>query len=196
MIAIPSTDVAKGVEESSSREAFRPHEPLEHTPNFILPPFVEANPYTEDLNVDVFKDSETLGVTIVYSLLSVIVFVIELFFPSINKPLIEILFSVEWGIKVALAFTGTYGVVLFSLLIQSEMSIVRKKTRRTLQFLNIAFYVITFNIEVVSYGYAHPSAGKSQILLHCLQPFALGCYGLVSAMLRWAPSNEQIRSKA
>lgn len=146
--------------------------------NPVLPPFMEEVPDPQCLNGNWSNHSETLGVAIVYGLISTMNFVILLFLASINKPLLEILISLEWGVKVILALTGTYEVILFSLFLQSEVSKEKKMTRRCLQFLNIAFHVLSFN-----FGAAYlPNEGE--IMLNFMQPFALAFYGLLAVMFR------------
>ena len=167
----------------------------------VLPPFMEAIPIPEDLDGNWSNNSETLGVAIVYGLISMIIFIMQIFLPSMTEPLFEILFSLEWGIKVVLALTGTYGVVLFSLLIQSEVSNDRKRTRRCLQVLNIAFYVLSFNFGGANSAGANFAGvylidDKSHIWFNSLQLFALGFYGLLAVVFRWTLSNEQTVSNA
>lgn len=139
---------------------------------------MEEVPDPKSLDGNWSNHRETLGMAVIYSLISMMAFVLQLFLPSINKPLLEILISLDWGIKVIFALTGTYGVVLFSLFLESKVSKERKGTRRCLQFLNLAFYVLSFN-----FGGTYPLGG-SRVMLNFMQPLALGFYGLLAIMFR------------
>lgn len=156
-------------------------EPFGHSSHPDPPPFTGKNSDFEDLDFGWSKHSETLGMATLYGLISVTVFVIRLFLPSVSEPLFEILISLDWGVKVILALTGTYGVVLFSLFLQAEVSKEKKMTRRCLQLFIIGFYVLSFNIGG-TYEFF-----KGHILLNYMQPFALGFYGLLVVMFRWCP---------
>lgn len=102
-----------------------------------------------------------------------------------TEPLFEILFSLEWGIKVVLALTGIYGVVLFSFLIQLEVSKDRTRTRRCLQALSVVFYVLSFNFGGANFAGVYSIDDKSYIWLNSLQLLALGIYGLLAVVFRW-----------
>ncbi|KAJ5922900.1 hypothetical protein N7516_010603 [Penicillium verrucosum] len=169
---------ATGARTSIPRNFLEPHEPMRRSSSPVPPLFMEEVPDPKSLDGNWSNHRETLGMAVIYSLISMMAFVLQLFLPSINKPLLEILISLDWGIKVIFALTGTYGVVLFSLFLESKVSKERKGTRRCLQFLNLAFYVLSFN-----FGGTYPLGG-SRVMLNFMQPLALGFYGLLGIMFR------------
>lgn len=153
------------------------------------PPSIETMLDAEDPDGNWSNQFKTLGMVIIYGLISLINIITVLFLQSINGSLIEVLANLYWVIKVILVLTGVYGIVLFSLLIQSEVSGKSPRIQGCLQFLNLAFYVISFNCEASYYD------SKSHLWLNYLQLFALGFYALVAVVFLWARGIRQMASK-
>lgn len=173
------TDPSTCPQSSLAREGSEFLEPMRRANDPNPPPSIETILDAEDPDGKWSNQSKTLGMVIIYALVSVINIVTELFFQSFDRSLIEVLANLYWVIKVILVLTGIYGIVLFSLLIQSEVSGKRPRIQGCLQFLNLAFYVISFNCELFFYA---SYTSKSQPWLYYMQLFALGFYALVAVV--------------
>lgn len=62
------------------RGVSEPHEPMGRPSNPVLPRNMEAVSIPEDLDGNWSNDSETLGVAIVYGLISMIIFIMQISF--------------------------------------------------------------------------------------------------------------------
>ncbi|KAJ6012353.1 hypothetical protein N7522_002708 [Penicillium canescens] len=171
---------------SPPRDAIELIGPMSCTTDPSPPPSIETTLDPEDPDGNWSNQSSTLGMAIIYGLISMINVTMELYLFFLNSSLIEVFISLEWGIKVVLVFTGVYGIVLFSLLIQSEVSEKKQWTRGCLQFLNLAFYVLSFN-------FTDPSPlDRSYLVVNYMQLFALSFYGLLAVLFWWAPGNGKV----
>lgn len=118
---------------------------------------------------------------ILYSVLSMMNILTELFPWSLMSSVVEVFSSLTWVIKLILAFTGVYGIVLYSLLIESELSGSKRWIRGCLQFLNLAFFMLSFNLAGV---YTSLRIG---LMAKYMQLFALAFYAVLAVVFCWPP---------